>query len=143
MSPPSETVPTDNRQPSRSLSRFTLSLVSIIRGEQPQDHEPDLQLTLFPNQIPDNVSQPANSRNRRPIKLPRSILQIAPGEQLHQYLSRVAAAAMAAATRSCGGSTTLAALRLGTAANINQDQQEPDANRPHLALAASQSPRER
>jgi len=95
------------------------------------------QLLLFPNHRVHFVpSQPVASK-RRPIRLPRSILVILPSEQLHHYLSRVAAAAMSAATKSYG-SAALAALRLGTA-----DSEDPEATtpaqtaRPKLALAAS------
>jgi len=95
------------------------------------------QLSLFPNHRLHSVSSRPVASKRRPIKLPRSILVILPTEQLHQYLSRVAAAAMSAATDSYG-SAALAALRLGTS-----DSEDPEPTtaaqtaRPRLTLAAS------
>jgi hypothetical protein len=95
------------------------------------------QLSLFPNQRLHSVPKQPVPSKRRPIRLPRSILVILPTEQLHNYLSRVAAAAMNAATKSYG-SATLAALRLGTS-----DSEDPEPTtgartaRPRLTLAAS------
>ena len=86
------------------------------------------QLDLFPISKLHVVPNPQT--NRRPIKLPRSILTIAPTEQLSQYLSRVANAAMRAATTSYG-SARQAAVRLGTA----DEDQQPTSTRPILALA--------
>lgn len=95
------------------------------------------QLSLFPNHHLHSVpSRPVTSK-RRPIRLPRSILVILPSEQLHNYLSRVAAAAMSAATNSYG-SAALAALRLGTADSEDPEPTAPpQAVRPKLALAVS------
>src|SRR5438105_5790742 len=78
------------------------------------------QLLLFPNHRLHSVSSRPVASKRRPIRLPRSILVILPTEQLHQYLSRIAAAAMSAATDSYG-SAALAALRLGTS-----DSEDPE-----------------
>ena len=95
------------------------------------------QLSLFPNHRLHSVSSRPVASKRRPIRLPRSILVILPSEQLHNYLSRVAAAAMSAATDSYG-SAALAALRLGTS-----DSEDPEPTtaahtaRPRLTLAAS------
>ena len=95
------------------------------------------QLSLFPNHRLHSVSSRPVASKRRPIRLPRSILVILPTEQLHQYLSRVAVAAMSAATDSYG-SAALAALRLGTS-----DSEDPEPTtaaqtaRPRLTLAAS------
>src|SRR5437588_8876583 len=95
------------------------------------------QLSLFPNHRIHSVPSRSAASKRRPIRLSRSILVILPTEQLHHYLSRVAAAAMSAATRSYG-SSALAALRLGTA---DSEDPEPTAAvepaRPRLALAKS------
>ena len=100
------------------------------------DSESTDQLSLFPNhRLRSVLRQPVPKR--RPIRLPRSILLILPSEQLHNYLSRVAAAAMSAATDSYG-SAALAALRLGTS-----DSEDPEPTtvaqtaRPRLTLAAS------
>ncbi len=71
------------------------------------------QLSLFPNQRLYPVPSQPDAPRGRAIRLPRSVLTILPNEQLHHYLSRVAAAAMTAATRSCG-SAALASVRLGT-----------------------------
>ena len=101
------------------------------------DSEITDQLSLFPNHRLHSVSSRPVASKRRPIRLPRSILVILPTEQLHQYLSRVAAAAMSAATDSYG-SAALAALRLGTS-----DSEDPEPTtaaqtaRPRLILAAS------
>jgi hypothetical protein len=101
------------------------------------DSEITDQLSLFPNHRLHSVSSRPVASKRRPIRLPRSILVILPTEQLHQYLSRVAAAAMSAATDSYG-SAALAALRLGTS-----DSEDPEPTtaaqtaRPRLTLAAS------
>jgi hypothetical protein len=101
------------------------------------DSEITDQLSLFPNHRLHSVSSRPVASKRRPIRLPRSILVILPTEQLHQYLSRVAAAAMSAATDSYG-SAALAALRLGTS-----DSEDPEPTtaaqtaRPRLALAVS------
>ena len=101
------------------------------------DSEITHQLSLFPNHCLHSVSSRPVASKRRPIRLPRSILVILPTEQLHQYLSRVAAAAMSAATDSYG-SAALAALRLGTS-----DSEDPEPTtaaqtaRPRLTLAAS------
>jgi len=95
------------------------------------------QLSLFPNHRFHSVPRQPVPSKRRPIRLPRSILVILPSEQLHNYLSRVAAAAMSAATNSYG-SAALAALRLGTS-----DSEDPEprtaaqTGRPRLTLAAS------
>ena len=101
------------------------------------DSETIEQLSLFPNHRIHSVpSQPVASK-RRPIRLPRSILVILPNEQLHHYLSRVAAAAMSAATKSYG-SAALAALRLGTADSGDPETTTPvQTARPKLALAVS------
>ena len=101
------------------------------------DSEITDQLSLFPNHRLHSVSSRPVASKRRPIRLPRSILVILPTEQLHNYLSRVAAAAMSAATDSYG-SAALAALRLGTS-----DSEDPEPTtaaqtaRPRLTLAAS------
>jgi len=90
------------------------------------------QLDLFPISKLRVVTR--TQTNRRPIKLPRSILTIAPTEQLSHYLSRVANAAMRAATTSYG-SARQAAVRLGTA----DEDQQPIIQRPVLALAPEPS----
>lgn len=101
------------------------------------DSETTDQLSLFPNHRLHSVSSQPVASKRRPIRLPRSILVILPSEQLHNYLSRVAAASMTAATNSYG-SAALAALRLGTS-----DSEDPEPTtaaqtaRPRLTLATS------
>ena len=101
------------------------------------DSETTDQLSLFPNHRLHSVPSRPVASKRRPIRLPCSILVILPGEQLHHYLSRVANAAMSAATKSYG-SAALAALRLGTS-----DSEDPEPTtaaqtaRPRLTLAAS------
>jgi hypothetical protein len=101
------------------------------------DSETTDQLSLFPNHHIHSVPRQPVPSKRRPIRLSRSILVILPTEQLHQYLSRVAAAAMSAATKSYG-SATLAALRLGTS-EIEDPEPATAAQtaRPRLTLAAS------
>ena len=94
------------------------------------------QLSLFPNYRLHSVpSQPFASK-RRPVRMSRSILVIPPNEQLHNYLSRVAAEAMSAATK-LYGSATLAALRLGTTDTEDAESAIPQTARPKLALAES------
>ncbi len=98
------------------------------------DSETTDQLSLFQNHLLHSVpSQPVASK-RRPITLPRSVLVILPTEQLHHYLSRVAGAAMSAATNSYG-SAALAALRLGTADSEDPEPTVPKRICPKLALA--------
>ncbi len=87
------------------------------------------QLNLFPETTLHIVVR--QDTNRRPIKMPRSILTIAPNELLSDYLSRVANSAMTAATHSYG-TATLAATRLGTSDNDPGPATEP---RPKLSLA--------
>ena len=101
------------------------------------DSESTDQLLLFPNHRLHSVPSRPVASKRRPIRLPRSILVILPTEQLHNYLSRVAAAAMSAATDSYG-SAALAALRLGTADSEDPEPTAPaQAVGPKLALAVS------
>ena len=92
------------------------------------------QLSLFPNHrlycVP---NQPVASK-RRPVRLPRSVLVIHPTEQLHHYLSRVAAEAMSAAAKSYG-SAALAALRLGTADAEDPEPAITQTARPKFVLA--------
>src|ERR1700730_17495064 len=78
-----------------------------------RESDTNQQLSLFPNQRLFCVSNQSRPSNRKQIRLPRSILTIKAEEELNQFLSRVAAAAMNAATRSYG-SPALAARRLGT-----------------------------
>lgn len=98
---------------------------TVVADDQTLDAS---QLDLFPISKLHPVSK--TQTNRRPIKLPRSILTISPTEQLSHYLSRVANAAMRAATTSYG-SPQKAAVRLGT---THEDQEEP-SKRPFLSLA--------
>jgi hypothetical protein len=101
------------------------------------DSEITDQLSLFPNHRLHSVPRQPVPSKRRPIRLPRSILVIRPNEQLHHYLSRVANAAMSAATKSYG-SATLAALRLGTSDSEDPEPTTPaQTARPKLALAVS------
>ena len=101
---------------------------SAVADDQTPDASDTSQLDLFPISKLHVVTR--TQTNRRPIKLPRSILTIAPTEQLSHYLSRVANAAMRAATTSYG-SAQKAAVRLGT---TDEDQEGP-AKRPLLSLA--------
>lgn len=109
----------------------------IKRITDTADSETTEQLALFSNHRIHSVPSQPVAPKRRPIRLPRSLLVILPNEQLHHYLSRVANAAMSAATKSYG-SAALAALRLGTA-----DSEDPEPTtaaqtaRPKLALAVS------
>jgi len=107
---------------------------AIPRIDQLQTPENTLaepgQLNLFPLSKLHVVTR--QETNRRPIKMPRSVLTITPDEQLSNYLSRVANAAMKAATQSYG-SSTLAATRLGT----SEQDPEPAEPRPALKLASS------
>lgn len=88
----------------------------------------DSQLSLFPSQ---KLFCLTTEAKRKVIKLPRSVLTIRSEEELHHFLSRVAAAAMSAATRSYGSSAQ-AARRLGTTSG---DEPEIPSGRPKLALA--------
>jgi hypothetical protein len=94
--------------------------------------EPSDQLSLFPNHRLYSVPSGPVLSKRRPIRLPRSILVIRPNEQLHQYLSRIAAEAMSAAAKSYG-SAALAALRLGTADTEDPEPATAQSTRPKLA----------
>src|SRR5712692_6430422 len=100
------------------------------------DSEITDQLSLFPNHRLHSVPRQPVPSKRRPIRLPRSILVIRPNEQLHHYLSRVAAQAMSAAAKSYG-SAALAALRLGTADTEDPEPATAQSTRPKLALAES------
>jgi len=104
-------------------------LVNNIRGAVETTPDSfDSQLSLFPNQ---KLFCVTTEPKRKVIKLPRSVLTIRSEEQLHQFLSRVAAAAMSAATRSYGSSAQ-AARRLGTTSDADP---ETPSSRPKLALA--------
>jgi len=74
----------------------------------------------------------------KPIRLPKSITVIGVDEELSQYLSRVAAAAMVAATKACG-SPKKAALRLGTADDLPDERELPPAPKTSLRLASNNS----
>ncbi len=119
-----------------SMSKPSTNQVDDHHKTDTADSETANQLSLFPNHRIHSVPIQQVAPKRRPISLPRSILIIPPCERLHRYLSRVAAAAMNAATKSYG-SAALAALRLGTA-----DSEDPEpltatpTARPKLALAA-------
>jgi hypothetical protein len=87
-----------------------LNLVSSLAGTKTRDASTPVQGWLIPEQPLQPVATPAP----KVIRLPKAILRIEPNEELSRYLSRVAAAAMAAATKTYGSAQT-AALRLGTA----------------------------
>src|SRR6266481_5321156 len=116
-------------------------MTKLLTNQDVHDHKSDTadpettnQLSLFPNHRIHSVPKRPVPSKRRPIRLPRSILVILPSEQLHNYLSRVAAVAMSAATNSYG-SAALAALRLGTADSEDPEPTAPaQAARPRLAL---------
>lgn len=80
----------------------------------------------------------SNNRPTQPntIILPDEILTIEADEQLHDYLSRVAGAAMEAAIYACG-SQEAAFIRLGSKASQERSANPlpPPANRPTLVLA--------
>jgi hypothetical protein len=99
------------------------------------------QLSLFP-ELRGAPEQP-DSAEAEDIQLPRSVLRISKEEHLSEYLSRVAAAAMFAATRSCG-SPAKAALRLGTSSTEfrgqNNDENDGGNQFPALRLVADNSP---
>jgi len=92
------------------------------------------QLPLFPQLHRLHVLSP---QPPKPITLPRSILVIKADEQLTEYLSRVAAAAMTAATNTCG-TAQKAAVRLGTAQEPPVDEPTHPA-KPALRLATFSS----
>jgi len=89
-------------------------------------HEDETQLVLFPQLHQLRAVAPQSPQS---IRLPRSILVIDPAEQLNQFLSRVADAAMTAATKSCG-TPQKAAIRLGTA-------HEPPGREPNQGMPTS------
>ena len=109
-----------------------LALKAQQRAGRP--NSPTQQLSLFPNYLPDEVStvtpnpvhseQPAmptftvitgsnRCDNQNAITLSNDILTINPGEQLHEYLRRVADVAVAA-TIQVTGSQQAALARLGS-----------------------------
>jgi hypothetical protein len=92
------------------------------------------QLSLFPQT--ELYCLPAITP--KPIRLPKSITVIGVDEELSQYLSRVAAAAMVAATKACG-SPKKAALRLGTADDLPDERELPPAPKTSLRLASNNS----
>lgn len=96
-----------------------LNLVSSLAGTKTRDSSTPVQGWLIPEQLLQPVATPAP----KVIRLPKAILRIEPNEELSRYLSRVAAAAMAAATKTYGSPKT-AALRLGTALPDGSDGSE-------------------
>lgn len=92
------------------------------------------QLSLFPQT--ELYCLPAITP--KPIRLPKSITVIGVDEELSQYLSRVAEAAMVAATKACG-SPKKAALRLGTADDLPDERELPQPPKTSLRLASSSS----
>jgi hypothetical protein len=121
-----------NRHLSKIINRIAPR--KPVRSDVP---DPD-QLSLFAGLD----SPPQSSHNVQPIRLPRSVLVLNPDEQLSQYLSRVAATAMLAATRTCG-SPAKAALRLGTSVDLldQEDHQEHQRQFPALRLVSINSQR--
>lgn len=122
-----------------------------LRAQQRAGHSPAQQLSLFP--LPGEValmtanplrSEPAampsftvitgtnRPVNQNTITLPDEVLTIRSGEQLHQYLRRVADAAVAA-TIEAYGSQEAALARLGSKAHT------PSPARPTLSLAPTPS----
>jgi len=130
----------------------SLSALALRAQQRAGRHSsPAQQLSLFPNPLPDEVTtvtpNPAYSEkpgipsftvitgakrcdNQNAITLSDDILTIKPGEQLHEYLRRVADAAVAA-TIHVTGSQQAALARLGS-----KDHTPPHA-RPRLSLAPS------
>ena len=123
-----------------------LALKAQQRADRP--NLPTQQLSLFPNYLPDEVSivtpnpvhseQPAiptftvitgsnRCHNQNAITLSDDILTINPGEQLHEYLRRVADVAVAT-TIEVTGSQQAALARLGSKAHLPH-------SRPTLSLA--------
>jgi hypothetical protein len=119
-----------NRHLSKIINRIAPR--TRVRSDSNRD-----QLNLFPGLY----SPPKSSATDQPIRLPRSLLVIKPDEQLNQYLSRVAAAAMLAATRTCGDPAK-AARRLGTSADLIDQEHQQDHRRqfPTLRLISTNSP---
>lgn len=120
-----EDTQSDGKRPG-AIIRF----VNNLRGATEDSQAADSQLSLFPNQTLFSVT--GSEAKRKVIKLPRSVLTIRSEEELHQFLSRVAAAAMSAATRSYGSSAQ-AAQRLGTLSD--SDPEPSTSSRPKLTLA--------
>ena len=114
----------------RRLSNLVHSL-SANRRSGPATDVPQNQLNLFAQHELYCVPPPAV----KPIKLPRSVLVIGINEELTHYLSRVASSAMEAATKAYG-SPRKAAVRLGTATHLGEDQ-EIVPTRKTLRLASS------
>ena len=125
----------------------TLALKAQHRADRP--NSPTQQLSLFPNYLPDEVTtvtpNPVHSEppaiptftvitgsNRCAITLSDEILTINPGEQLHEYLRRVADVAVAA-TIQVTGSQQAALARLGSKAHAQPH------SRPTLSLTPTQS----
>lgn len=96
------------------------------------DHSsgPPTQLWLIPAPLLHAVPPPTSEI----IRLPTSILRIKADEQLADYLSRVAAAAMTAATKACGNPNR-AALRLGTTTSDHETTEISEHSRPTLAFS--------
>jgi len=124
-----------------------------LRAQQRAGHSPAQQLSLFP--IPEEVKSVTTNLLRREhpamppftvitganqpdnqntITLPHDVLTIRSGEQLYQYLQRVADAAVAA-TIVAYGSQQAALTRLGSKANTLSPA------RPALSLAPTPSPK--
>jgi len=105
-------------------------LSKILTRSAPAKTSTETQLALFPANELYCVRQPP----ARPIRLPKSILFINPQEELSDYLSRVAAAAMVAATKLCG-TPSKAAVRLGTKESVSDDGEATQP--PKLKLASN------
>jgi hypothetical protein len=111
-------------------------LAKLVNSLAPPRGAPSSQLDLFPSiELYVLPALPSS-----PIRLPRSILQIRPDERLSDYLSRVADAAMTAATKA-HGTPRQAAIRLGTSnregpdPDDQADSLEPEPSKPRLVLA--------
>jgi hypothetical protein len=128
-------VPIDTGEPmNRHLSKI-INLIAPARTRSAELHQ--AQLILFPDLY---STPPFTEQTNRPIRLPKSVLVVNKDEQLNEYLSRVAAAAMVAATRICG-TPAKAALRLGTSDHSldREHQRHHEHQFPALRLISSNS----
>jgi hypothetical protein len=121
-----------NSEAANQITLDTTPMTSMLA----LNHTPNADSSL--GRLPSFTIIHGNNQPIRPntIILPDDILTIEPDEELHAYLSRVAAAAMGAAISTCG-SKEAAFIRLGSKAP--QDRSAIalplPANRPALVLA--------
>jgi len=118
------------------MNRRVSQIIDNLAPAKPELDDPN-QLPLFPQLHRLHALVPPSAKT---IALPRSILVIKADERLNHYLSRVAAAAMTAATKACGNPQR-AAVRLGTAEELTNEHDRHDfkSPKPALRLATSKS----